>query len=101
MNKVRSYVVNLVLLGLICLVVEQVSYCLWIPGYSIKLVTCPVFWGSFSGICFLALWRMNSSDKHSALTNEEGDEFFYFMYNNPMSFANPNNMLPRNLGGWW
>ena len=107
MGKVRSHAVNLVLLGLFCLMVEQVGYCLFIPGYVYKLVTSAVFWGSVSGFCFLTLWWIDRCDGHlqsaeePVITNEEYGGILDFMFNNPMSLANPNNLLPKNLGGWW
>lgn len=102
MNNLRSYMANLVLLGLLCLVVEQAGYCFLIQGYFLKLVISPVFWGCLSGLCFYALWKTkprNNSD--SAHDKPNGREHIYNpVLDDPMSMSNPDNMFSRNLRCW-
>lgn len=98
---------NLVLLGFCCLAIEQVSYCFWVSGYFVQLMISPVFWGSFSLVCFSLFWwfgqQSNIAFKSEGCAETTGDiqRPYDFMMDNPMSLANPNNMLPRNWGGWW
>ena len=102
MSKVRSYVVNLVFLGLLCLVIEQVGYCFLSRGYFFKLLVSPVFWMSVSSLCFYVLWKIRPQ-KHPDTTRDEPDKKEYIfdpVFDDPMNMANPDNMFSRNLRCW-
>ena len=102
MNKVRSYAVSLVLLGLFCLVVEQVGYCLFVPGYFYQLVTSAVFWGCFSVMCFFWLRLLNFQNEEPVQSGNMkiSDDLYYFIFKAPLSMDNPDNLFSRNLRGW-
>ena len=103
MGKVRSYAVSLVLLGLFCLVVEQVSYCFFVPRYFFQLMISPVLWGSISVICFFALWKTRVRKLREAgdsIENAEQTWDYDPVFDDPMSMANPDNMFSRNLRCW-
>ena len=102
MNKVQSYFVNLVLLGVLCLVVEQALYCLLYSDHFFRLMASPVFWGGFSVACFSGLWLLDLQSEKTAHTKAVNsiDDLYYFIFKAPMSMDNPDNLFSRSLNGW-
>ena len=98
MNKVRSYFVSLVLLGVLCLVVEQLAYCLLVPGYFFQLMVSPVFWGSFSVVCFSTLrWLDSDTDslQQACFVIDPEPEEYDPVLQDVLSFGNPDNFFSR------
>lgn len=61
MTLLRSWgSIALVLLG--CLILEQLIHCCLVPAYLNYLVASPVFWGSFSALCFIGLKYLDYLD---------------------------------------
>ncbi|MET4694473.1 hypothetical protein [Endozoicomonas lisbonensis] len=90
LKQIKGLVAGLIFLVVGSLLMEQLVYLLFSPGYWWTLVESPVFWSLFSVGCFYQLWLLDQkfpeqySDEGSKIQDDE----------QPMNETNPATGLP-------
>ena len=93
----RRKVLGLLVLAIICIVTEQVIYCVITPTYLFQLLVSPVFWGSLSLVCFASVWRMDKQYPQPKKLEHDLAEReprtcecgYHPIWDNPLNIMNP------------
>ena len=97
LNTVRRNVMGLIVLAFLCLVMEQVIYCVITPAYFFQMLVSPVFWGVVSLACFTGLWWMDMQypqlkKQGRNPTEDESKAYvrgYHPIWDNPLNIMNP------------